>query len=30
VRANSIRISPHLYNTHDDLDRLFKVLDAVV
>lgn len=26
VRGNSIRISPHLYNTHEELDRLFAVL----
>lgn len=28
VRGNSIRISPHLYNTHADIDRLFSVLEA--
>jgi selenocysteine lyase/cysteine desulfurase len=26
VRGNSIRISPHLYNTTEDIDKLFSVL----
>ena len=26
VRGNSIRISPHLYNTEEDIDKLFSVL----
>ena len=26
VRGNSIRISPHLYNTAEDIDKLFSVL----
>ena len=26
VRGNSIRVSPHLYNTGEDVDRLFSVL----
>jgi selenocysteine lyase/cysteine desulfurase len=26
VRGNSIRVSPHLYNTGEDVDRLFTVL----
>lgn len=29
VRSNSIRISPHLYNTEADVERLFEVLDEV-
>ena len=29
VRGNSIRILPHLYNTPDDIDRLFYVLDRL-
>ena len=28
VRGNSIRISPHLYNTEHDIDKLFKTLQA--
>ena len=28
VRGNSIRISPHLYNTEHDIERLFKTLQA--
>ena len=28
VRGNSIRISPHLYNTANDIDRLFKTLQV--
>lgn len=27
LRGDSIRVSPHLYNTEDDLDRLLAVLD---
>jgi selenocysteine lyase/cysteine desulfurase len=30
VRGNSIRVSPHLYNTEEDLDRFFEVLQKVV
>ena len=30
VRGNSVRVSPHLYNTEEDIDRLFKVLTAVL
>lgn len=26
VRGNSVRVTPHLYNTDDDIDRLFAVL----
>jgi selenocysteine lyase/cysteine desulfurase len=26
VRGNSIRISPHLYNTKEDIDKLFSTL----
>ncbi len=28
VRGDSIRISPHLYNTENDIDRLFEILAA--
>jgi len=28
VRGNSIRISPHLYNTEHDIEKLFKTLQA--
>ncbi len=30
VRGNSIRISPHLYNTTDDIDRLFYLLGRLL
>jgi len=30
VRGQSLRISPYLYNTHDDIDKLFEALDAEV
>jgi selenocysteine lyase/cysteine desulfurase len=30
VRGDSIRISPHLYNTDNDLDRLFAILQRAV
>lgn len=30
VRGSSIRISPHLYNTSDDVDRLFTALHKVL
>jgi len=30
VRGESIRISPHLYNTSEDLDRLFHTLGKVI
>jgi selenocysteine lyase/cysteine desulfurase len=30
VRGESIRISPHLYNTEQDLDRLFQTLGQVI
>jgi selenocysteine lyase/cysteine desulfurase len=26
VRGQSLRVSPHLYNTHSDVDRLFEAL----
>ncbi len=26
VRGNSIRISPHLYNTKEDIDKLFSTV----
>lgn len=29
VRGDSVRVAPHLYNTRQDIDRLFKVLEAV-
>jgi selenocysteine lyase/cysteine desulfurase len=25
-----LRVTPHLYNTDDDIDRLFSVLEATV
>ncbi len=30
VRGNSMRVSPHLYNNHDDIDRLFDALRTVL
>jgi selenocysteine lyase/cysteine desulfurase len=30
VRGESVRVSPHLYNTEKDVERLFEVLDRVV
>lgn len=30
VRGNSIRVSPHLYNGDEDVDRLFSVLDGLL
>jgi selenocysteine lyase/cysteine desulfurase len=30
VRGDSIRISPHLYNTSEDVERLFHVLEAAL
>jgi len=30
LRGDSIRVSPHLYNSPDDIDRFFDVLDAVL
>ncbi len=29
VRGESVRVSPHLYNTEADVDRLFEVLEWV-
>jgi selenocysteine lyase/cysteine desulfurase len=29
VRGESVRVSPHLYNTEEDVDRLFEVLQRV-
>lgn len=30
VRGESLRVTPHLYNTDDDVDRLFEALEAVL
>jgi selenocysteine lyase/cysteine desulfurase len=30
ARGSALRISPHLYTTTDDLDRLFAALDAAL
>ncbi len=30
IRGNSVRVSPHLYNTEQDIDRLFDVLAKVL
>jgi selenocysteine lyase/cysteine desulfurase len=30
VRGESVRVSPHLYNTEEDVDRLFEILERVV
>ena len=30
VRGKSVRVSPHLYNTHTDAERLFAALDATL
>jgi selenocysteine lyase/cysteine desulfurase len=30
VRGESVRVSPHLYNTKEEVDRLFEVLQRVV
>ncbi len=30
IRGDSMRITPHLYNTDDDIDRLFAALEAVL
>ena len=30
VRGKSVRVSPHLYNTDNDVDRLFDALSAVL
>ena len=29
VRGDCVRVAPHLYNTHEDIDRLFDVLETV-
>jgi selenocysteine lyase/cysteine desulfurase len=29
VRGESVRVSPHLYNTQEDVDRLFAVLERI-
>jgi selenocysteine lyase/cysteine desulfurase len=29
VRGESVRVSPHLYNTQEDVDRLFAVLGRI-
>ena len=30
VRGNSLRVTPHLYNDDDDIERLFAVLETVL
>ena len=30
VRGESVRVSPHVYNTGKDVERLFAVLDQVI
>jgi selenocysteine lyase/cysteine desulfurase len=30
VRGNSIRVSPHLYNTEEDIERLFSALEKAI
>lgn len=30
IRGDSMRVTPHLYNTDRDIDRLFKALEAVI
>jgi selenocysteine lyase/cysteine desulfurase len=30
VRGDSLRVTPHVYNHEQDLDRLFEVLHAVL
>ena len=30
VRGESVRVSPHLYNTTEDAERLFRVLEEVL
>ena len=30
VRGENVRVSPHLYNTEKDVERLFEVLDRVI
>ena len=30
VRGPSVRVSPHLYNTEEDVDRFFDILERVV
>jgi selenocysteine lyase/cysteine desulfurase len=30
IRGDSMRVTPHLYNTDADVDRLFDVLHAIV
>jgi selenocysteine lyase/cysteine desulfurase len=30
VRGESVRVSPHLYNTAEDVARLFEVLERVI
>nr|MDQ5809384.1 aminotransferase [Actinomycetota bacterium] len=30
VRGESVRVSPHLYNTEKDVERLFEVLDRLI
>jgi selenocysteine lyase/cysteine desulfurase len=30
VRGESVRVSPHLYNTEEDVERLFEVLGQAI
>jgi selenocysteine lyase/cysteine desulfurase len=30
LRGDSLRVTPHLYNREEDVDRLFEVLRAVL
>lgn len=30
VRGDTVRVTPHLYNTDEDVDRLFNALDALI
>ena len=30
VRGTSMRVTPHLYNTDEDVDRLFAALERVL
>ena len=30
VRGNSMRVSPHVYNTEEDVERLFEVIGRTI